>query len=76
MAPEVALGQGYDLKADSYSFGALIYEVFTGVLPDTGKNFEKDIVHSFFIEFFPRYIQFLKASSINKIKTTLHYLLS
>ena len=34
MAPEVMAKKGYDLKADSYSFGVLLYELVTGTFPD------------------------------------------
>ena len=34
MAPEVAAGKPYNLKADVYSLGVLAFELFTGKLPD------------------------------------------
>jgi sterile alpha motif and leucine zipper-containing kinase AZK len=33
MAPEVLMGKPYNEKADVYSFGVLLYEFLTGVIP-------------------------------------------
>jgi predicted ATPase len=33
LAPELALGQGYDGRADLYALGVMLYELTTGVLP-------------------------------------------
>jgi serine/threonine protein kinase len=34
MAPEILTKRGYDLKADCYSFGVLLFELITGSFPD------------------------------------------
>jgi serine/threonine protein kinase len=49
IAPEVYRQKGYNLKADAYSLGVLIYESTSGTLPDTGEDFRKPIVTFFSI---------------------------
>ena len=39
MAPEQALGQGVDARADIYAMGIIMYEVFAGSLPFQGESF-------------------------------------
>src|SRR5262249_40952602 len=39
MAPEQALGQQVDARADIYAMGVILYEVFTGSLPFQGDSF-------------------------------------
>lgn len=40
MAPEVALGQPYDLRADSYSFGILFWQICALIYPYSGYSCE------------------------------------
>ena len=42
MAPEVLKSERYDLKADAYSFGLVLYEMIVGPNPLRAKGF-----HSF-----------------------------
>lgn len=46
MAPEVALGKHYDLRADVYSIGLVLYFIFTGEKPFTGYTEEQ--LHDYF----------------------------
>ena len=39
MAPEQALGQAVDHRADIYAMGVIMYEVFTGSIPFQGESF-------------------------------------
>ncbi len=39
MAPEQALGQGVDHRADIYAMGVIMYEVFCGAVPFQGDSF-------------------------------------
>ncbi len=39
MAPEQALGQAVDHRADIYAMGVIMYEAFTGSLPFVGESF-------------------------------------
>ncbi len=39
MAPEQALGQGVDHRADIYAMGVIMYEVFCGSIPFAGDSF-------------------------------------
>src|SRR6185503_9938041 len=39
MAPEQALGQQVDARADVYAMGVIMYEVFSGTLPFQGESF-------------------------------------
>lgn len=39
MAPEQALGQAVDSRADVYAMGVIMYEVFTGSVPFEGESF-------------------------------------
>jgi serine/threonine protein kinase len=39
MAPEQALGQQVDARADIYAMGIIMYEVFSGTLPFQGESF-------------------------------------
>ncbi len=39
MAPEQALGQAVDHRADIYAMGVILYEVFTGSIPFQGESF-------------------------------------
>jgi eukaryotic-like serine/threonine-protein kinase len=39
MAPEQALGQGIDQRADIYAMGVIMYEAFCGVVPFQGESF-------------------------------------
>lgn len=38
MAPEVIIGEGVDRRADIYSFGIMLYEAITGVVPFTSPD--------------------------------------
>ena len=40
MAPEVYLGNNYDLKVDVYSLGLIIYNIYTRIIPFEGYNTE------------------------------------
>lgn len=40
MAPEVLNGKHYNHKADVWSIGCIFYELLTGFVPFTGKNYE------------------------------------
>lgn len=44
MAPEVALSQSYNEKADIYSFGILLWQIGTGKLPFAGFSLEKLVI--------------------------------
>lgn len=44
MAPEVALSQPYNEKADIYSFGILLWQISTGKLPFAGFSLEKLVI--------------------------------
>jgi serine/threonine protein kinase len=44
MAPEVALSQPYNEKADIYSFGILLWQIGTGKLPFAGFSLEKLVI--------------------------------
>ena len=39
MAPEQALGQGIDHRADVYAIGVIMYEIFAGSVPFQGESF-------------------------------------
>jgi eukaryotic-like serine/threonine-protein kinase len=39
MAPEQALGQNVDQRADIYAMGVIMYEIFTGAVPFAGESF-------------------------------------
>jgi serine/threonine protein kinase len=43
IAPEILLGQGFDARADVWSFGVLLYEMLTGFRPFMGERM-KDII--------------------------------
>jgi tetratricopeptide (TPR) repeat protein len=47
VAPEQALGQDVDIRADIYSLGVTFYETLTGQLPHTGKDAMAIIVNRF-----------------------------
>jgi len=42
MAPEIIFGKDYDLNADIWSFGTMLYEFLFGIPPFKGKN-EKEL---------------------------------
>ena len=44
MAPEVALSQPYNEKADIHSFGILLWQINTGKLPFAGFSLEKLVI--------------------------------
>jgi serine/threonine protein kinase len=39
MAPEQAMGEGIDHRADIYAMGVIMYEIFTGSIPFEGESF-------------------------------------
>jgi serine/threonine protein kinase len=44
MSPEQCLGHGVDQRADIYSFGVILYLIFTGTMPFAGSNLS-EILH-------------------------------
>jgi len=43
MAPEVRTSKAYDIAADVFSVGVVLYEIFALALPDYDDNTEEDI---------------------------------